>query len=380
MSKKSIISFYYKHKAGGFTTRLYKAWLGLANNGYQIVYISTEELPVDHQNIKPHIINCRSKPGTVLFWLEYFARAIHSARQINKEKKVSCFFVFSFFYSTLAILAGLGRNIETLVFIRADDLHTSTLKSFSKLRMNVHLFLERFSIKHASLIVATNKNMRNMLKSRNSKHKDKISYLPNNIVNVSVLYKSDKHSDSDQTFRFVTASALNEGKNILYTLQALKQMDSSNWEFLIIGDDIEKTGYGDRLKEYIERHNLENKVKLLGWQDDADKLISRCDLFILSTLMEGSPNALLEALGTNISCMGSDIPEVSEILNYPELVFDLANPESLTKKLDTFCSNKSNRDKLEKLSNSCMQQYSFDWEERVVSFVDGIASTESSYG
>ena len=379
MSKKNIISFYYKHKAGGFTTRLYKAWLGLAKSDYHIVYISTEELPVDHQNIEPHIINCRSKPGTIFFWLEYFTRAIFSARQINKKKDVYCFFVFSFFYSSLAVLAGLGNNIKTVVFIRADDLHTSTLKSFSKLRMQVHLFLEKFSISHASLIVATNKNMRDMLKNRNVKHEDKISYLPNDIVNVVVSYENKKYSLEDQTYRFVTASALNEGKNILYTLKALNEMSAINWEFIIIGDDIENTGYGEKLKEYIENHKLMDKVKLLGWQNDADQHISRCDLFILSTLMEGSPNALLEALGTKVTCMGSDIPEVSEILNDPELVFDLGNPLSLTNKLDVFCSDSSYRDKLANLSNGCRKRYSFDWEKRVVSLVEGTSSMKNSY-
>lgn len=368
MSKKRIISFYYKHKPGGFTARLYKAWLAMVNDGYQLIYISTEKLPIENEYITPNIINCRSKPGTAMFWGEYFIKAIVNARKIIKHDQVSCFFVFSFFYSSLAILSGVGNGIKTIVLVRADDVYMSSLKKSAKLRTKVHIFLEKFSLKNAALVVATNKKMMVSLQSRNDA-KAEISYLPNNIVNADTSYIEKKYSDDDGIFRFITASVLNEGKNILYTLRALDQMESTNWEFLVVGDDVENTGYGKLIEQYIDDHKLQNNVKLLGWKDDADKLVSRSDLFIISTVMEGSPNALLEALGTHTSCIGSDIPEVSEILQYPNLVFDLNDPLSLTKTLDKFCSEIHFRNKLADLSSKCRERYVFDWEERVISFV-----------
>lgn len=375
MRRKTIISFYYKHKPGGFTNRLYKAWLGLVNDNYQLIYISTEKLPVKNQYIRAQIITCRSKPGTPLFWAEYFIKVIFTTRKIIKTEEVSCFFVFSFFYSSLAILSGIGSGIKTLVFIRADDVYMSSLKSSSALRTNVHVFLEKISLRYVSIAVATNKKMKASLQSRN-KAKATISYLPNNIVNAEVDYIENKYSTKDNIFRFITASVLNEGKNILYILEALSKLESVNWEFLIVGDDIENTGYGILLEQYIKSHKLQNKVKLLGWKDDADKLISRCDLFIISSVMEGSPNALLEALGTNISCVGSDISEISEILDYPELVFDLDKPESLKKTLDKYCRDSVFRNTLSNLSKKCRKNYVFDWEKRIVGYVEQVVSSD----
>ena len=372
MNKKRILSFYYKHKSGGFTARLYKAWLGLVNDGYELTYISTEKLPVDSQHITAHIIACRGKPGTALFWGEYFIKAIFSARKIIKNEQVSCFVVFSFFYASLSILSGFGSRIKTLVFIRADDVYMSSIKSSAKLRTRLHIFLERFSLNYASIAVATNQKMLTSMQSRNNAKAD-MYCLPNNIVNANINYTEEKYSNEDGIYRFVTASVLNEGKNILYTLQALHKMKSTNWKFLIVGDDIENTGYGKLIEQYILNHKLQNKIKLLGWKDDADKLVSHCDLFIISTIMEGSPNALLEALGTNISCLGSDIPEISEILDYPELVFDLNNPASLSETLDQFCKENEFRLKLADLSSKCRERYVFDWEKRVIGFVEKVA-------
>lgn len=375
MNRRLIISFYYKHKAGGFTARLYKAWLSLANNDYHLIYISTEKLPIESQHITAQIIACRSKPGTAIFWLEYSIKAIFAAKKHIRNNQVSCFLVFSFFYSSLAILSGLGNGIKTLVFIRADDVYMSSLKTSAKLRTWTHIFLEKFSLRYASLAVATNKQMMASLLSRNNA-KAKIRYLPNNIINSDINYDKQKYSNDDGIFRFITASVLNEGKNILYILQALHEIKSKNWEFLIVGDDIENTGYRKLIEQYINEHQLQTKVKLLGWKDNADTLISRCDLFIISTVMEGSPNALLEALGTNISCIGSDIPEISEILDYPELVFDLNTPSALTKKLDRFCNNNEFRIKLSDLSSKCRERYVFNWEEQIIGFVKKITEDE----
>jgi len=375
MHKKQILSFYYKHKTGGFTTRLYKAWTALANDGYKLTYISTEKLPVENKNITAHIILCRNKPSTVLFWGEYFLRAIFAARKIIKNEQVSCFFVFSFFYSSLSILSGFGNGVKTLVFIRADDVYMSSLKSFAKLRTKLHIFLEKFSLNYAAIAVATNQKMMTSIRARNNAKAD-IYYLPNNIVNANIKYSKEKYSRIDGVFRFITASVLNEGKNILYTLQALQKMNSMNWEFLIVGDDIENTGYGKQIEHYILENKLHDKVKLLGWKNDADKLISQCDLFIISTIMEGSPNALLEALGTNISCLGSDIPEISEILAYPDLVFDLNNPSSLSETLDKFCRNNNYRLNIADLSLKCRERYIFNWEKRVIYFVEKVISND----
>lgn len=377
MNNKKIISFYYKHKPGGFTIRLYKAWLGLAKSGYQVTYISTEKLPVDHKNINVQLITCRSRQGTSLFWLEYFIKAFFEARKLVKNEDVYCFFVFQFFYSTLAILAAFGSHVKTLVFIRGDDIHDASFKSFSRLRMMMHRFLESFSVKHASMVVATNENMMNTLKARAKRTKatkTQFEFLANDIVNAKVHYSKPKFFEKDGIFRFVTTSVLNERKNLLYALRALKEVKSTNWEYLIIGSDVENTGYGKRMENYIQQHNLQNNIKMLGWNDDAARLVSRCDLFILPTTMEGSPNALLEALGTHISCIGSDIPEITELLSAPEMSFDLANPKSLTNLLENFCINQSYRNKLTTLSLESRSRYVFDWEKQIIEYVELIIS------
>ena len=369
-NKKHVVSLYYKHKAGGFTTRLYKAWMGLANAGYQVTYIATERLPVEHKNIHPCLIRCRSSQGSALFWLEYFIRSVFTARHVAKKNKAPCFMVFSFFYGALAVLAGFGMEIKTIVFIRGDDLHDSRFKSHAKIRVTIHRLLEKFSIRYSALIVATNKHMMETLKERNKPYFP-IDFLPNNIVNADQQYTKNKLSTEDGMYRFVAVSVLNERKNILYALQAMANMRVLNWQFLVIGADVENTGYGKKLEAFIAQNNLHYKVRMLGWQENVLETVSQCDLFIIPTTMEGSPNALLEALGTHISCIGSNIPEVAELLDDPRMVFNLKDPASLTQQLDQFCSDPAYRDQLAVLSSQSRERYVFNWESRIIEFIEG---------
>ena len=375
-NNKQVVSFYYRHKPGGFTTRLYKAWMGLANSGYQVTYIATEKLPVEHKNIHAQLISCISRDGSALFWLEYFFRTVFVARKMAKNNNEQRFLVFSFFYGALAVLACFCTKVKTLVFIRGDDLHDSQFKSYASIRTTIHRLLERFCIRYSALVVATNKDMMKVLKERNKPYTH-IDYLPNNIVNADQHYDQKKPSKEDGIFRFVTTSVLNERKNILYALQAMTKMQNTNWEYYIVGADVEETGYGQSIEDFINQNALNEKVKMLGWQKNASEVVSQYDLFILPTTMEGSPNALLEALGTHISCMGSDIPEVAELLDDSQMVFDLSDPHSLANKLDLFCSDHSYREKLAQLSLKTRQRYVFDWEGRVIDFVERLEASES---
>ncbi len=371
-NKTIVVSFYYKHKPGGFTKRLYRAYTAIASSKTQLHYFSIKKLPVDHENIIHHPVTVNATEGSILYWIEYYLKAVLQARKFTKNHSVNSFFVFSFFYSTLACLTSLGFGKPTLVFIRADDLHDSKLKSLAWLRVSIHSFLEKISMRCASTVVCTNKNLMKVIADRTG-YSDKLSYLPNDIPPISHFVETNK--DSNRDFIFVTAAVINPRKNQLYVLQALKQMVSTNWRYVLVGSDVENTGYEALLQHYVKEHHLQDKVKFLGWRDDVTKVIANCDLFLLPTTMEGSPNSLLEALGTGISCFGSNIPEVSEMLDHPELCFDLNDPSSLTAMLKTYCQDDNNRKIIQQKTASCKSNYEFDWDQRIVEYVDKIRST-----
>jgi glycosyltransferase involved in cell wall biosynthesis len=68
------------------------------------------------------------------------------------------------------------------------------------------------------------------------------------------------------------------------------------------------------LSRSIRRLGLDGRVLLLGHRSDVPALLASADLFVLPSLSEGCPNALLEALQAGVPVVASDIGGVREMV------------------------------------------------------------------
>jgi glycosyltransferase involved in cell wall biosynthesis len=62
-----------------------------------------------------------------------------------------------------------------------------------------------------------------------------------------------------------------------------------------------------RMEQKILDLGLENRVHITGWKDNAASLLSAADVFLLPSLYEGLPLALLEAMSLKLPCVVSDV-------------------------------------------------------------------------
>ncbi|MFN3550957.1 MAG: glycosyltransferase, partial [Endomicrobiia bacterium] len=86
--------------------------------------------------------------------------------------------------------------------------------------------------------------------------------------------------------------------------------------FAVIGDGEE---YEDLLN-YTKKLQVEDYVKFLGYKENVYDYINACDLFLLTSYWEGSPNVVLEALALKKIVVSTKVEGVSEILNSDYLV------------------------------------------------------------
>jgi glycosyltransferase involved in cell wall biosynthesis len=146
-----------------------------------------------------------------------------------------------------------------------------------------------------------------------------------------------------------------------------------NVYFLVAGDgSIEPDfRYRDFLQKLAKKLGVDKKVLFTGWLEKEDlwKIYLASDLFLLPSLSEGMPNALLEALGLNLACMGSRIPGIKDILQYEELMFDPEDGEAIVHKLNRFLSDELYADHILQLCLERRKHFSFDWKERAFQMV-----------
>ena len=90
----------------------------------------------------------------------------------------------------------------------------------------------------------------------------------------------------------------------------LKHFHDAN--LIILGDGAEK----ERLSELIVRHNLQSSVIMPGFVKNPYKFMGSADLFVLSSVYEGLPNVLIEALSMGTSVISTSCRSgPAEILN-----------------------------------------------------------------
>jgi glycosyltransferase involved in cell wall biosynthesis len=86
--------------------------------------------------------------------------------------------------------------------------------------------------------------------------------------------------------------------------------------------------------------NIRERVVFLGYRTDIPKVMKTLDVFVLPSLAEGLPGALLEAMATGIPVVASRVGGVPEILNDPSLgiMVSPSSMDDLTSAMERLCS------------------------------------------
>ena len=173
--------------------------------------------------------------------------------------------------------------------------------------------------KNIFIITTPTKNTKNLLVEKKIFHPEKIKYLPDPILNIKSIQKKkrennfiEKEISSDKTL--VSIGRLSNQKNFIFLIKAFHNLQKKrpNLNLLIIGDGENKK----KLKDQIQRLNLNDKVFLLGFKKNIYDYLKNSKMFILPSLWEDPGFVLVEAGYMNLTILSSDCPNgPKELLN-----------------------------------------------------------------
>ncbi|MBI5765965.1 glycosyltransferase family 4 protein [Candidatus Falkowbacteria bacterium] len=109
--------------------------------------------------------------------------------------------------------------------------------------------------------------------------------------------------------------------------------------FVIIGDGQEK----NNLISKIKKNDLAENFILTGKINQAERCLKAFDLYACSSVKEGFPYSLLEAMTAGLPIVATKVGGIPEMIknNYSGILVEPANPDELAKAIINLCQNKS---------------------------------------
>ncbi len=147
-----------------------------------------------------------------------------------------------------------------------------------------------FLYNRASGVICNDKDIK--LSLQNYYHVKRPILVLNNLF-TPLKTKKETTQKTDDVFRFLTVGRLSPEKNTKAGILAFSKIDTDrNIEFLIVGD-----GYlRNELENYTKSLGLASKVSFIGHSNQVAEYYNTCDAFVFTSLNEGFPNVVLEAM------------------------------------------------------------------------------------
>lgn len=172
----------------------------------------------------------------------------------------------------------------------------------------------------------------NLIKEWNlEKYRDKICIAHEHFLDFDKLTIKKKFKEREYLVGYV--GRLSEEKGVLNFVNAIPEImkKRDDLEFLIGGDGQLR----DEIEKYVNKENLNDKIKLLGWipHDKLTDYLNELKLLILPSYTEGLPNIMLEAMACGTPVLATPVGAIPEIIKDGETGFIMENnsPECIAK-------------------------------------------------
>ena len=107
---------------------------------------------------------------------------------------------------------------------------------------------------------------------------------------------------------------------------------------------------------------IDSNIRFLGWRGDVPALLCSCDVFVLSSLREGMPNAVMEAMAAGVSVVATEVGGIPELIRnrFSGLLVPPGESAPLAKALLELATDPQMRSKLAKNALQEAQRLSLD--------------------
>ncbi|HTD20748.1 MAG TPA: glycosyltransferase, partial [Ktedonobacteraceae bacterium] len=119
----------------------------------------------------------------------------------------------------------------------------------------------------------------------------------------------------------------------------------------------------DDLRLFVDNHRLAERVSFLGYRTDISELLQVMDIFCLTSLREGLPLGLMEAMAAGLPVIGTNVQGIRDVItpNMDGILVELGDVTALKIALTGLIGDERWRNNLGRAGHKkAMQKYSLE--------------------
>jgi len=218
-----------------------------------------------------------------------------------------------FFYSSLARLPG---RKPPLIF-------TEHGRSFPDFRRPKRVFANRFLLGPHDHVIAVGDQVREALIANEGFSPNRVEVIQNGVPVRDYASSPggrasarEKLGLADHAFVIVQVARLNALKDHRTAVATMWHLISThpNARLLLVGDGEERPG----IEAAIAQAGLADVITLYGSRSDVKTFLHAADAFLLTSVSEGIPLTLVEAMAAEIACVATDVGGIPDVIEHEQ--------------------------------------------------------------
>jgi glycosyltransferase involved in cell wall biosynthesis len=378
-----VLTIYYKHRPGGMMQMIYRMLLAGAERDWDMHYLSVAPYAVAHPRLHPHHLPWIGRHESPWFWTWFFSTAPFVVLSLARKNRVDLLAVFEGTYAWATLLAKRLLRLPLVVFLQSDVATINRLHGRPALIRRIEQMMEGAGLRAADRIIVTNQALADIVRERWLLSAAKISIVPNNVRLLRADRSEVRHwlhkayAVPPDAFLIATSGVFAPRKNLALLLASFAELDAPRAHLLVIGEAPDLDEW-HRIRQVAVAARNGDRIHFLGWRNDVARVLAGCDLFVFPSRHEGSPLSLIEALRTGLPCIGSNVPEIQEVLGTsPEVCVGVDDIDGLRARMQRAIDDGQFYGQLRALSAERACRYEFDWEARVTDLMTAAARTSA---
>lgn len=311
MTKKIKILQVIRPAAGGMKEHV----LSLINNLDKFKYEVLAACPADsptyqdlqRDGIKVFPININGELSLRGDW-----QSISQLTQIIRKEEIAIVHSHGSKAGLVARIAAKRAGAKNVFTVHGTIFH----EHFSPIKKKIFAKVEGVLAGLTHKIITVSKSLKDDLIQLEGVDTSKIAVIYNGVPTKKFnlnIDRDQKRADLDLKVTpklIVTVARLASQKGLQYLLDAVESIENQDFQLAIVGD-------GPLLAELSQQAKdlkITDKVKFLGHRHDVPEILKAADIFVLSSITEGLPLIVLEAMAAQLPVISTIVGGVPEII------------------------------------------------------------------